>query len=191
MKYSIMEPEFVLKSFDDMNKKETQQYFDWFMSIREERISKLESYICNVSGYINLDQSPESLIPLWEWFEGQIEWETVSEEELRNEKENYPKWMHVWLEQYDKKESLQTIAIAVDIATYFGDVLIYNNPKIVWGYRCKPKALDGRNQPILIGFKGDVCVNPRRLISVCIKKSSREKNPNRLYQLYQTWCKNI
>lgn len=191
MKYSIMQPDLVFQSFDSMNKKEAQQYFDWFMSIKDDRIRELGNYICNLSGQMALDKSPESLISLWEWFEGQIAWENVSEEELSHEKEKYPEWMHVWLDQYDKKESLQTIAIAVDIATYFGEVLIYNNHKIAWGYRCKPKNLDGRNQPILVGFQGDICVNPRRLISVCIKKSSRLKEPKRLYELYNTWCKNI
>lgn len=39
-----MEPHFIMKSFQEMNKKEAQQHFDWYISEISNRINQLASY---------------------------------------------------------------------------------------------------------------------------------------------------
>ena len=116
------------------------------------------------------------MLPLWEWFEDQMEWEERDEEDIKQELEGQPEWMHPYILEDTTEPTLLTKAIAVDIANYFGDTFIAHNPTISWGYLTRPKALDGVNQPILVGFRKKVVVNPRTLIRVCVSEEKEEKN---------------
>ena len=87
--------------------------------------------------------------------------------------------------------TLLTMALAEDIAIYFSETMIHNHPQVHWGYRMKPKKLDGVNIPILLGFEGDISSNPRNLVSVCIYKSTDKKNKYQLYETYNKWVDNI
>lgn len=136
---------------------------------------------------IFLDKSPESLIPLWGWFEEQIEWVEKSEKEIHDEIQEKPNWMREIILQSTKKMTILTMALANDIAKYFGETIVHNNPNIRWGYLLKPAKLDGVKQPILLGFKGDVSMNPRGIVHVCILKSSRQKNKMKLNETYTNW----
>ncbi|MDD4295464.1 MAG: hypothetical protein PHC69_00710 [Ruminiclostridium sp.] len=89
--------------------------------------------------------------------------------------------------QSTKKMTILTMALANDIAIYFGETIIHSNPNIRWGYLLKPAKLDGVKQPILLGFKGDVSMNPRGIVHVCILKSSRQKNKMKLNETYTNW----
>ncbi len=102
-----------------------------------------------------------------------------------------PEWMRPNILANTKKMTILTLALAMDISIYFGEALIHNHSSIYWGRKSTPKKLDGINRPILLGFKGDICVFPYTLINVIIRKDSEEKNLNRLYNLYNIWCKNV
>lgn len=70
--------------------------------------------------------------------------------------------------------------------------MIYNNPKIYWGVETTPKSLVGVNWPRLMGFSdGKMSVWSYNLICVCMRKSLREKNSKRLYELYEIWVEDI
>lgn len=191
MKYRLMETPFALAPFEDMNKKQAEQYYQWFLTEKEHRIQQLEQHIRQSNISISLDKTPESLLDLWEWFEGNIEWEKKTEEELNNEMVGRPDWMRPHILADTQKMTILTLALGMDISIYFGETLISNNPSIYWGYRTSPKKLDGVNRPILLGFKGDICAFPYTLIRVCIRKSTREKNKYRLFDLYKIWCNNV
>ncbi len=186
-----METPFALTPFGDMSKKQADQYYQWFLTEKEHRIQQLEQYVKQSTNNISLDKEPDSLIDLWEWFEGNIEWENKTEQELHNELDGQPNWMRPHILAETRKMTVLTLALGMDISIYFGETLIYNNPSIYWGYKTSPKKLDGVNRPILLGFKGEVCVYPYTLIQVCIRKSTEHKNKNQLYDLYNTWCNNV
>lgn len=192
MEYPLMVTPFELVTFEDMNKKQVEEYFQWFMSERENRLRQLEQYAnYNNNHKIAFNKSSESLIPIWEWFESQIEWEEKSSEEIQEELRNTPQWLHQEILSNTKRESVLTIALACDIAIYFSETMIFNNPQIKWGYLLKPKKLDGVKQPILLGFKHGISVNPRRLVSVCLLRSSRNSNKYELYETYNIWIEEI
>lgn len=191
MEYPLMKTPFLLVSFKEMNKKQAEQYFIWYMLEKEKRIKQLELYANQEVQRIFLDKSPESLIPLWEWFEDKIEWEKRSEEEMQEELLGKPEQIRNILLQNTKRVTALTMALVEDIAIYFSDTIIFNNPTVHWGYKTKPKKLDGVNQPIMLGFKGDICVNPRGLVELCILRSSRNRNKEELFETYTILLKNI
>ena len=191
MNYPIMEPPFILLPFEEMKKKQVEQYFQWYMTEKENRIRQLDKFIKQETTKILLDNTAKSLIDLWEWFEGRIEYQEKTEGELHNEISGKPIWIQEIMQQTPKRLTLLTMALAEDIAIYFSDTMIKNHSEIDWGYRMKPKKLDGVNQPILVGFRGDISTNPRTLISVCISKSTRKKNKYQLHETYEIWERQI
>ena len=189
--YPIMEPPFEFVPFEEMKKKQAEQYFNWYMTQIEDRIKQLNEFINLENKKLVLDKTPESLIDLWEWFQEHIEYEDKTEEEINKSCEGQPEWFQEILRHSTKKITLLTMALAEDISIYFSETTIHNHPQVRWGYLMKPKKLDGVNQPILLGFKGNDCVNPIGLISVCIYKSTDKKNKYQLYEAYNIWVSNI
>ena len=175
--YPIMEPPFLSFPIEEMKKKQVEQHFNWYMAQIEGRIKQLNEFINLEKKDVVLDKTPESLIDLWEWYEDHIEYEDKTEDEINESCEGQPEWL--------------TLALAEDIAIYFSETMIHNHPQVHWGYLMKPKKLDGVNIPILLGFEGNMCVNPRRLVSVCISKSTDKKNKYKLYEVYNIWVNNI
>lgn len=191
MNYPLMETPFVLIPFGDMKKKQVEEYFQWYMSQIEDRIYLLKQFINQDTNSVLLNKTPESLIDLWEWFENHIEFEEKTEQDVQKELREQPEWFHEMLLQNTTRLTILTMELAEDIAIYFSETMIFNNSSVHWGYRMKPKKLDGVNRPILLGFNGDICVNPRRLVSVCLHRSSEKKNKYELYETYNIWVKNI
>lgn len=174
--------------FEEMNKKQVVQYFEWFMETKAERLRYLEEYIHNKGGTVAFDYSPESLIDLWVWFKDKIVWEEKTEEEIEEELRRTPERFRHHVTENTKKLSLQTTYIGVDISVYFGECFIKNNPTIHWGYVTKPKKFVDVNRPSLVGFKGNGSIFPYRLVSVCILKCSEAWSDEKLFETYQNWC---
>lgn len=191
MDYSYMQTSFPLIPFEEMTKKQVELYFNWFMEAKEQRIRQLETYIRQEKPDICLNKTPKSLIPLWEWFQNHVEWEDKTEEDFKKIMVGRPEWMRQHILENKKKMSVLTLTLAYDISVYFGETLITNHHDIYWGYRMKPKKLDGINRPILLGFKGDVCVFPFTLIDVCIRRCTRNPNKEELLETYKIWESNI
>ena len=189
MKYKTMIPPFGLMRFVDMNKVQAKEYFDWFISQIDNRINYLQSYIMDDGKDIVFDYSVESLIPLWEWYENHISYRKLSVDEIESRKNKYPKWMENYIS--NKDISFETFKISLDIAIYFAEVIIRNNPEISWGYFTKPKNRISVNEPTLLGFVCDKDLNPRVIVNTCTRRSGREKNKNRLYDIYYVWMEYI
>lgn len=188
--YPLMVTPFEYISPRDRNKKQTEQYFQWFMTEKISRIEQLQNYINKTStSKILLEKTPESLIPLWSWFEDRIEFVDKTDEEIEKMLTGKSKREQHLIKDCTSKMSLLTMALLEDISIYFAETLISNNSSIHWGYRRKPKILDGVNQPILLGFEGDLSVNQRTLVSVCIHRSARQRNDKELYETYIIWEK--
>lgn len=45
--------------------------------------------------------------------------------------------------------------------------------------------------PVLLGFRSNMKLDPRRIVSVCASESSEQHDKNRLRNAYQTWTKYI
>lgn len=176
--------------FRNMTKKEAQEYFEWYTGQIGSHLETLKSQICREVQDMKFDYSPESLIPLWTWYEGKIEVVDKTKEKINEEKKNYPEWMHDYLGRTEL--SLDTLRYCLDVALYFAEVIIRNcNGKIYWGYFTKPKNRMSVNEPTLLGFKGKMDLEPRLVVLNCTRRSSRGLNPMRLFEMYQTWMQDV
>ena len=192
LKYEFMEYPDLLKDFDKMKKKEAEKYFNWYINEINNRILYLKTYMQkDIEGESIFDYTPESLIPLWEWFQTKIEFEEMTENEIQQELEDSPNRLKFLVLEDKRKISLNTLSIATDVANYFAEVFRKNNPSIYWGFFTKPKNRISVNEPVLLGFIGNDDLNPRLIISNCIWKSEEQKNPNMLYDIYQVWLEYI
>ena len=191
MQYNGMTPPFELISFEDMKKKQAEQYFVWYIDTIEQRIQNLEKYINLTGTRMVLDKTPNSLIELWDWFSNHIEVCTKDEQELMLESAMRPDWIKAHIMSDRRKLSLNTIMIAVDISAYFGEVFIKNNPNIYWGYLSKPKKLHGVNRPRVLGFGGDMSVYVYGRVEVCIWKTIETVDNMHLFNMYQVCLKMI
>lgn len=191
MQYNGMNPPFELIPFEDMKKKQAEQYFVWYIDTIEQRIQNLEKYINLTGTHMVLDKTPNSLIELWDWFSNHIEVCTKDEQELMLELAMRPNWIKAHIMSDRRKLSLNTIMIAVDISAYFGEVFIKNNPNIYWGYLSKPKKLYGVNRPRLLWFAGDMSVYVYGRVEVCIWKTIETVDNMHLFNMYQICLKMI
>ena len=175
MEYELMIPPFEHQGFKGLNGKQVKEYFQWYIRQIDYRIEVLNKYLLSQGEKIDFNYSPESLIPLWEWYERNIIIENKTEEELISEFNKYPEWMKDEISH--TKISIQTLKFGMDIAIYFAQVIIKNSSgKIDWGYFTKPKNMMSVNQPVLLGFKANMDLNPRLIIINCTRHSSEEKD---------------
>ncbi len=189
--YPLMIPP-IIKDFKELSKAETKQYFDWYVSQSDTRINQLQHYIADSgSPEVVLDGTPESFVPLWRWFENNIQTEKKSEEEMEAEMVGRPEWMRKEIRKVDWKFTVMTYALAVDIAFYFAKVFIDHNNCIRWGYYTKPKNRSSVNRPVLLGFRNNLDLDPREIVIVCCRKSLEEKKETRLLDVYNCWVKYI
>ena len=182
----------IVKPFDQMSKKDAQEYFDWYKSTMQERIA----YLGTVSK-VDLDYSPASLRRLWAWFLRRGEVEITPKEKLANLEEqlraaNSPFVKEV-LADNEKQLTLETEIIVQDIARYFGEVFIKNNPSLYWGYYSRPKNDAFVNQPVLMGMPNRVFPEkagvPLPVIHMVRVRALRlikgNSSSNDLYELYE------
>lgn len=85
--------------------------------------------------------------------------------------------------------SYQSLSLVLDIADYFAEVVIKNDPSIHWGYFTKPRNRVSVNRPVLRGFKFDM--DPRLIVSNCAYPSEESWEPKTLYNIYHNWLEFI
>lgn len=105
------------------------------------------------------------------------------------ELKQFTEWMHDSISK--NKFSVRTLAIITDISFYFAETFIKHNPMVRWGYFIKPKNEVSVNMPVLLGFRSNIKLDPRRIVSVCASESFRQHDKNRLRNLYQTWTEYV
>lgn len=150
LKYDILIPP-LSKPLDMLSLEEATNYFEWYINSIPTRIE----YLKRISN-LQLDLSPESLIPLWSWFLKQAEIENTPKaklEELNSQIKAIPYDIaSTVLEENKTQFSLQTEYILRDIAMYFGEVCVKNNQAIYWGFHTDAGKDSFANRPILMGF---------------------------------------
>lgn len=190
MDYPLMEPPFEVKPFEKMTKKEAQIHFEWYVSEIPNRIELLRrAYeIMREGNKDKLDLSPQSLIFLWEWFLPNIEITLKDKEEIEREVQIAPDWLKENIQMDNKKLSLGTLTLLMDIAIYFGEVFVNNFDNIKWGYVTRPKSLAYVNKPVLTGFRTNIELDPRNLVYIAtLKVVKGVNNRDTLYNLYNVW----
>lgn len=156
MQYEICVPP-IRNSFEEMDHQETESYFQWHLSVMNERIDYLTSQVCAKLAIPRnrMDLSAESLLPLWKWFLSVIEIEETPTEALQWfwEHDNHPEPFRAeLLKQRQKQYTLETEMIFQDLGKYLGAVFVHTVPGISWTYYERPKSDVWVNMPVLQGF---------------------------------------
>ena len=74
------------------------------------------------------DYSPESLIPLWEWYETKIEQVPMTAKEIEYHVSKYPKWIEEEIRKETMKYTDETLSLALDISIYLGEIILKSYP---------------------------------------------------------------
>ena len=151
VKYDLLVPPLGL-NFRSMTSKQAKKNFEWFMSIKQQRIEYLRMK-CAGDLKISpecLDLRAESLIYIWRWFLKTALIEKTPQDEVEEMKVKYAKFGDTWVSH--EKFSVATHYIIRDIGIYLGDVFISVNGVIEWNFITKPKNYVHVNKPLLIGF---------------------------------------
>lgn len=165
MQYQIIEPNNI-NTFNDpqhATKKEGKEFFQWFMSVKDERIRILEKAVQTTPGFENwkADFTEKSLKELGKWLPYVATLVPKTEEMIRIEEESFKGVSPIIPEISKIMLSSQSVSISFDVGIYFTECVKHNNPnkKLDWVlFQKSPRWVD-HNSPIL-GFS-DIGINAK------------------------------
>lgn len=183
-----MIPPLRFESFGDMNKKEAQEHFEWYISEAPRRIKQLKDFVdkFDLDKRVEFDYSPQSLVDLWSWYVKNVEILDKSETELANE----IKSINPLIKNHIRNNKISTmwLAIALDIGIYLAECMIRNNENLKWDVLFKPKSLMCVNKPVIIGFQNDLQMDTSNLIFIQTRKILKgQKKESALIELFNNW----
>ena len=176
-------------AFFELTPKQAKEYFLWYTSEISNRIALLWEYMKQECPEAKpFDYSSKSLISLWEWYETKIKQVPKSKEEIEYEVSIYPKWLEEEIRKITMKFTDETLSLALDIATYLGEVVVKNHPYLYWGHYSRPKNEVAVNRPVILGLKSKKKrFDPSRVVFVIMIQSCKGHDKNQLYDLYRYW----
>lgn len=190
MNYTYFVPPFELIPFREMSKKEAVHFYEWYINEIPYRLDLFEKLLIENSVIEKLSFSTDLLIPIWDWYEKNICFRKLSDFEYSKKISDYPDWMHNFV--FNEELSFETLNIGMDLAVFFAELFINENRgKIEWGLITGRKKLVDVNQPVLVGFRNGILMNPRVIVENMALRSAKEKNKTRLYDIFYTWMKNV
>lgn len=177
-------------AFFELTPKQAKEYFKWYMEEIPHRITLLWNYIQRDCPEIKaFDYSPESLIPIWEWYEAKIMQVPMTAKEIESRVRVFPKYLESEIRKNTQKYTDETLSLALDISIYLGEVIIKNYPHLRWNYRTRPKREISVYRPVIDGLLYKMTMETSRSLFVLMIESTKERNKNRLYNLYRN-CEN-
>ena len=175
-------------AFFELTPKQAKEYFLWYTSEIPNRIALLWEYIKQERPEAEpFDYSPESLIPLWEWYETKIEQVPMTSKEIESRVRMFPKYLESEIQKKTKKFTDETLSLALDISIYLGEVVVKNHPHLRWNYRTRPKREISVYRPVIDGLNYKMTLDSSRIVFVQMLTSVKEQNKNHLYVIYRHW----
>jgi hypothetical protein len=184
-------PSFANKSFFEFTRDEAKQYLQWFLSIRDERISILESQVKQSYLKWNADYTKGALIDLYNWFKKQVSYRKMTDEEkeqIRNQVSRTPLLVGV-IPTPGVTFTDETVSICFDVGLYFGETLIANIQSLKWMQKISSTNFIYYAQPLLAKTKSKVPVNPRASVEG-IGRRILDKDVQEITfeTLFDKWC---
>jgi hypothetical protein len=186
MAYNPVYPPFTLK-LRDMPKQELHRYFKWFMDVLPQRVKELAEAVKETPEFETwqADETPASLDTLGQWFAGQIETRSRTQEELQAIKDRLAFPVDISGEQLTNR----TFSLAMDVGMYFSQVLMKSHPALRWEQPLNDKKFADYGQPVLVEFS-NAPLNPVRIAVVLARSIANKKQTgSRLRDLYNIWSK--
>jgi hypothetical protein len=186
MDYPIIQPPFTLK-FREMSKKELSRYREWFCEVIPERVQVLAEAVKSTPGYRQWepDCSPDSLPTLGDWFLGQVETRSRTQEEI----DSALGQLRISIPVSEEELTNRTFSLAMDIGMYVSQVFLKNHSSLEWAQPMGNKKLVDYGPPVLSGFE-KVVFNPvQAMVTLAYGFSRQTRTGDRLRELYDYWAK--
>ena len=187
MNYALAEPP-VSMDFQSMTDVDAKNFLDWFAFQNKPRLEMLADVVRATPGFENWmpDNTPQSLLPLGEWFKAHAKSRPRSNEEMRALVDSGPDWLSkVNLPNWDL--DTQTVSLALDIGMYLCQCLRTNLKGLEWFVETKQKRDADFHFPVLEGF-GPMRFNPIRIVqNVSYAFVEDSKPSSELNRIYQYW----
>jgi hypothetical protein len=185
--YNLIQPPYKL-NFKLMDRKQANEFSNWFITQIPERITELTRYVKSTPGFENWDAnlSPNSLDDLGTWFYSHVQTRPRSKQETEAIYSNSPGWFkQIEIPDYDI--SGLTISICIDIGMYICQILLMNMQGLRWEVVTKPKNNVNFQMPVLKG-DGKLSFSPIQLLTtLAYGIAAGTKKAKDLRDLYETW----
>lgn len=166
--------------YSELSDEEAQRRFDELTSSSPERVAWLRREVGDA-----LDLSPESLVPLWEWF--------VRREAARRDRDGeLPSWYEPDPpELASQRLSPATLRDVDAIALYLAEIFLRNVPGAAWAIGKLPKKMKyaHQNKPV-VKIEDDQDVNPIGIVygnAVRVGLMGEGNEPDTLLEAYRAW----
>ena len=139
-------------AFEEMNDKQAEETFNWFMENIPTRMEYFRSRCSNDLKIPKdkLDYSADSLLLVWKWFlKNEKRVKTT-----RAERKEMSEGAKIFGQSYINLEKFADVTkyMIYDIALYVGQCYINNYNSLYWDYTTRPKSSVTVNQPRVAGF---------------------------------------
>lgn len=166
--------------YSELSDEEAQRRFDELTSSSPERVAWLRGEVGDA-----LDLSPESLVPLWEWF--------VRREHARSDRSGkLPSWYEPDPpELASQRLSPATLRDVDAIGLYLAEVFLRNVPGAAWGIAKLPKRMRyaHQNKPV-VKLDDDQDVDTIGIAyggAVKVALMGEGSEPDALLQVFRAW----
>lgn len=188
MNYDLAEPPTTM-DFGSMTDADAKGFLDWFAFQSKPRVELLTDFVRATPGFENWipDHTPQSLLPLGEWFKAHVKSRPRSIKESKALAESVPDWLrNVKLPDWDL--DTQSISLTLDIGMYLCQCLLANLKGLGWYLETKQKRDADYHLPVLEGF-GPMRFNPIRIVqNVAYSFVEDSKPSSELNRIYQFWA---
>lgn len=185
--YNVIQPPFTLK-FTEMSKKELREYNKWFHAVMPERIDELANTVKSSPGFETWkpDYKVDSLNTLGKWFATQVQTRPHTREEIETIAARSP--YAIEIEPWELTN--RTFSLAIDMAMYLGQVMLRTHPSLKWDQLFGSKKMITYGRPVLVGFTGDVPMNPVEItLTLAYGLARKHKKGDDLRKHYEYWSK--
>lgn len=149
-------PETINQDNHSMNKRDVQDYFDWFMTIKDER---LKLFCQQVFTSKKVELSTEKLQTIYRFFRDSLNVRKRTPEEIEQERSKLPKSLQKIHQVPDYEFIEPTHSIIFDASIYFGELLRKQVPEIEWSIE-KDRKMANYGKPVLVKKGMNIDLNP-------------------------------
>lgn len=176
------------RSYEKMTELEAQKHLEALETSLSRRLEWMRAHVAGGRGP-DLDASPESLVPLWNWVLAQDH----DVDAPRSADEDIPPWLE-FDAGFCSRLGPRLLALTDGLIAYFAEVASHDLPGARWTVGSAPKSTNyiDQNAPVLL-LPGGAHMNPVRMVTVAVvsaivENNERRRDPEVLLRAYRRWA---
>jgi len=174
----------IVQDSSEMSLEDVQNYFNWFMAIKDERLSIFYQHVFNSA---QVELSKNKLQAVYYFFKDNLAVKKRTSEEIELERSKLPEHLRKMHKVPDYAFIEPTYSIIFDAGIYFGEILRKEIPPLKWDIE-KDQTMVNYGKPVLIkeGINSDL--HPSGLFHIlAIQIQNNTDKEDRLLNLFTTW----